>query len=288
MDWTADVNIAGTLAGRRRADDRGHGQQDDRPDLRLHARRSSRPDGRRAAWSPPVVGPVATNVHVLADPRTREAIAIDTATPSLPWIADELAARDWTLKLIVSTHGHWDHIGDNAAVADAHRRRDRRPPARPRPARASRTRSGRRSRSCRPCRPSSWPRAGVVRFGEIRLRVLHTPGHTEGSVCLLDEDEGVLYSGDTLFAGAWGRVDLPGGDPDAMVASLARLTGLEDHDRRLPGPRPGDDDRARAGLAGARPRRRAGCSPDRPRRQRSSSTAGTRRRASGRSKPRPS
>src|SRR4051795_1990927 len=65
-----------------------------------------------------VVGPVATNVHVLADARTREAIAIDTATPSLGWISDELAARDWTLKVIVSTHGHWDHIGDNAAVAD--------------------------------------------------------------------------------------------------------------------------------------------------------------------------
>ena len=65
-----------------------------------------------------VVGPIATNVHVLADPRSREAIAIDTATPSLAWIADELAARDWTLKLIVSTHGHWDHIGDNQAVAD--------------------------------------------------------------------------------------------------------------------------------------------------------------------------
>src|SRR3954463_8142929 len=65
-----------------------------------------------------VVGPVATNVHILADERTREAIAIDAATPSLSWIADELAARDWTLKLIVSTHGHWDHIGDNKAVAD--------------------------------------------------------------------------------------------------------------------------------------------------------------------------
>ena len=64
-----------------------------------------------------VVGPAGTNVHVLADPASREAIAIDTATPSLAWIADELAARDWTLKLIVSTHGHWDHIGDNAAVA---------------------------------------------------------------------------------------------------------------------------------------------------------------------------
>src|SRR2546428_7568295 len=63
------------------------------------------------------IGPVATNVHVLADARTGEAIAIDTAIPSLGWIRDELAARDWTLKLIVSTHGHWDHIRDNAAVA---------------------------------------------------------------------------------------------------------------------------------------------------------------------------
>ena len=44
-------------------------------------------------------------------------IAIDTAIPSLRWIADELAAREWTLKLIVSTHGHWDHTGNNAAVA---------------------------------------------------------------------------------------------------------------------------------------------------------------------------
>ena len=64
-----------------------------------------------------VVGPVSTNVHILADERSREAIAIDPAIPSLAWIVDELGARDWTLKLIVSTHGHWDHIGDNAAVA---------------------------------------------------------------------------------------------------------------------------------------------------------------------------
>ena len=65
-----------------------------------------------------VVGPAATNVHIVADSRSREAIAIDTAIPSLAWIADELAARDWTLRVIVSTHGHWDHIGDNAAVAE--------------------------------------------------------------------------------------------------------------------------------------------------------------------------
>jgi len=76
---------------------------------------------------------------------------------------------------------------------------------------------------------------GFVRFGDIRLRILHTPGHTEGSVCLLAEDEGLLYSGDTLFAGGWGRVDLPGGDEDEMAASIARLSGLEDAIQVFPG-----------------------------------------------------
>jgi hydroxyacylglutathione hydrolase len=181
-----------------------------------------------------LIGPIGTNVHVLADDRTREAIAIDTATPSLAWIAEELAARDWTLKLIVSTHGHWDHIGDNAAVAehtgaeiavhplDAHRLTDPQPLYAP--------------FDIPPSAPAvELQEGGEIRFGEIRLQVLHTPGHTEGSVCLYDADYGSLFSGDTLFAGSWGRTDLPGGDEAAMVASLARLSGLEDQVRVFPG-----------------------------------------------------
>ena len=181
-----------------------------------------------------VVGPVATNVHVLADPRSREAIAIDTATPSLAWIADVLVARDWTLKLIVSTHGHWDHIGDNAAVATktgaeiAVHPLDRDRLTDPQPLWAP--------FEIVPSVPAvELAEGGVVRFGEIRLRVLHTPGHTAGSVCLVAEDDGILYSGDTLFAGGWGRVDLPGGDPAAMVSSLGRLLDLEDRIGVMPG-----------------------------------------------------
>jgi hydroxyacylglutathione hydrolase len=181
-----------------------------------------------------VVGPVATNVHVLADARSREAIAIDTATPCLRWIADELAARDWTLKLIVSTHGHWDHIGDNAAVAHhtgadiAVHPLDRERLVNPQPLFAP--------FEIPPSVPAvELAEGGLIRFGEIRLRVLHTPGHTEGSVCLLAEDDAILFSGDTLFAGAWGRTDLPGGDPDAMVVSIARLAELEDHLGVFPG-----------------------------------------------------
>jgi glyoxylase-like metal-dependent hydrolase (beta-lactamase superfamily II) len=181
-----------------------------------------------------IVGPVATNVHILGDARTREAIAIDTATPSLAWIADELAARDWTLKLIVSTHGHWDHIGDNAAVAShtgadiAVHALDRERLTDPQPLWAP--------FDIVPSVPAvDLAEGGVIRFGELRLTVLHTPGHTEGSVCLLAGDEGLLFSGDTLFAGAWGRTDLPGGDDRAMAESLARLSGLEDQVRVFPG-----------------------------------------------------
>jgi hydroxyacylglutathione hydrolase len=180
------------------------------------------------------VGPIATNVHLLADSRSREAIAIDTATPSLAWIADELAARDWTLKFIVTTHGHWDHIGDNAAVA-AHTGADiavhpldRERLVHPQPIGAP--------IEILPSIPAvELAEGGLIRFGEIRLTVLHTPGHTEGSVCLMADDEELLYSGDTLFAAGWGRVDLPGGDPDAMVDSIARLTSLGDRTAVFPG-----------------------------------------------------
>jgi hydroxyacylglutathione hydrolase len=181
-----------------------------------------------------VVGPLATNVHVLADERSREAIAIDTATPCLAWIADELAARDWTLRLIVSTHGHWDHIGDNAAVAEhtgadiAVHPLDRNRLTEPRPVWAP--------FEIVPSVPAvDLAEGSVIRFGSIELDVLHTPGHTEGSACLLDADGGLLFSGDTLFAGGWGRVDLPGSDPAAMVESLGRLLTLEDHVRVYPG-----------------------------------------------------
>lgn len=181
-----------------------------------------------------VVGPLATNVHVLADPRSREAIAIDVATPSLAWIADELAARGWALRLIVATHGHWDHVGDNAAVAahtgariavhpaDASMLTDPRPLFAP--------------FAIVPSVPAvELAEGGEIRFGALRLRVLHTPGHTGGSVCLLDPEAGLLWSGDTLFAGGWGRVDLPGGSPEAMVASLDRLRSLEDRVEVFPG-----------------------------------------------------
>jgi glyoxylase-like metal-dependent hydrolase (beta-lactamase superfamily II) len=185
-----------------------------------------------------VVGPLATNVHVLADERSREAIAIDTAIPSLAWIRDELSARGWTLRLIVSTHGHWDHTGDNAAVAEhtgadiAVHPLDRDALVNPEPLWAP--------FEIPPSVPAvELAEGGEIRFGAVRLTVLHTPGHTPGSVCLQAVDDGLLFSGDTLFAGGWGRVDLPGGSAEAIVESLGRLAELEAPTAVLPGHGPG-------------------------------------------------
>ena len=179
-------------------------------------------------------GPVGTNVWVMGDVRTREAIAIDTATPSVRWLTQELGDEGWDLRFIVSTHRHWDHIGDNAEaviatgatlaahIADRHGLEE--PDGESAPFAI----------------PPSVPALDLaegsrIRIGDIDLSVLHTPGHTEGSVCLLSAEERVLLSGDTLFAGAWGRTDLPGGDHAAMVESLSRLATLDDGLTVLPG-----------------------------------------------------
>ena len=180
------------------------------------------------------VGPLGTNVYVLADSRTHEAIAIDTAIPSVDWLGGLLLERGWRLKLIVSTHGHWDHVGENKAVsehtgapiaihpADNHYLLDPKPLFAPFP--------------IIPSVPAvELAEGGEVRFGGVRLRVLHTPGHTTGSVCLVHEEDGLLFSGDTLFPGGWGRVDLPNGSPELMAESIARLAGLDEALRVLPG-----------------------------------------------------
>lgn len=181
-----------------------------------------------------VVGPIATNLYVLGDEPSGEAIAIDTATPCVEWLTTTLAERGWVLKLIVSTHRHWDHIGDNAAVsaatgaqiaahiADRHGLENPQPIMAPFPI------------------PPSIPAIDLaegsrIRFGEISLDVLHTPGHTEGSVCLLADSERLLFTGDTLFAQGWGRTDLEGGSEEQMVDSLGRLSTLAGHLKVLPG-----------------------------------------------------
>jgi glyoxylase-like metal-dependent hydrolase (beta-lactamase superfamily II) len=181
-----------------------------------------------------LTGPLATNVYLLADGESGDAVAVDPATPSAAWITGELESRGWTLRLIILTHHHWDHVGDAAALASA--------TGAPIAAHPSEWEPLRRpipvfpGFPVAPCGPTvELLEREEVEFGACRLRILHTPGHTPGSICLHAGDDGLLVSGDTLFAGGWGRVDLPGGSADDMAASLRRLAGLYDALRVLPG-----------------------------------------------------
>ena len=215
------------------------------------------------------IGPLATNVYVLADPASREALAIDTAIPCLDWLSGVLTERGWRLKLIVSTHGHWDHTGDNAAVQAWSREQA----AHLAEHQADHSADGGAPIAVHPLDrdmlvapqplfapfeiPPSVPavelaEGGLIKFGEIELSVLHTPGHTQGSVCLLERGSGLLLSGDTLFAGGWGRTDLPGGSAEQIAESLGRLCSLEDRVRVLPGHGAADDGRRGTRLAGGR------------------------------------
>lgn len=178
-------------------------------------------------------GPWLTNAYLVWDGRSTDALVLDPGMGA----ADVLVrrARDLGLRvhLIANSHGHIDHVFDNAPLV-----RETSAPLAIHPDDAYRlASSGGDGWHVEPSQATDALREGEqVRVGDLTFDVLHTPGHTEGSVCLYAEREGLLLSGDTLFAGAWGRTDLPGGDEAQLARSLARLaTVIPPQTRVLPG-----------------------------------------------------
>ena len=130
-----------------------------------------------------------------------------------------------TLEAILLTHGHFDHVGAVRELAE--------------------------KTGCRvylhsddlllPEKYTAGPlyythhydEGDVLELAGLSIHVMHTPGHTGGSVCLTVDD--CIFSGDTLFCHSCGRTDLPGGDPEAIMQSLARLKAIEGDYRVFPG-----------------------------------------------------
>lgn len=172
------------------------------------------------------VGALRANCYVLICPNTRACLLIDPgAEPDA--ILARVRAAGGEVALIVHTHGHFDHISATEAVQAA---LPRPLPVLAHPADAYLY--DRRAREMGVPFGYALPDTltlpdgeladgGEVAFGDVRLRVLHTPGHTPGSVSLVCGDAFVL-SGDTLFRRGIGRTDLPGGDEEAIYESIAR------------------------------------------------------------------
>jgi glyoxylase-like metal-dependent hydrolase (beta-lactamase superfamily II) len=183
------------------------------------------------------VGPLHCNCTILGDEITHEAVVVDPGD-NIPEILSRLQKHGLTLRQIIVTHAHIDHVGGAALLRNSTgapvvmNQRDLEllgmmemqagwlgiptPQVAP---------------------PDASAEDGLtVGLATLPAQVLHTPGHTPGSICLLLPDHDLLLAGDTLFAGSIGRTDLPGGDGRQILRSLReRLLALPDSTRVLPG-----------------------------------------------------
>jgi hydroxyacylglutathione hydrolase len=165
-------------------------------------------------------GPWQTNAYLVWDGRSADALVLDPGMGAADPLVERASANGLALHVIANSHGHIDHIFDDGPLMRASGA-----PLAIHPDDAYRL-SGRNNYGfdVEPVVASQDLNEGEhVRIGDLVFDVLHTPGHTEGSVCLYEERLGLLLAGDVLFAGSYGRTDLPGGDDEQMVASLARL-----------------------------------------------------------------
>ncbi len=182
-----------------------------------------------------VVGPLETNCYLFYCPETRECAIIDPGAEA-DRIFSQIVQLNLKPVIILNTHGHVDHTGANFEMKEKYRvpialHQDDLPlleeslqleiglmlGARPTP---------------QPDRLLS--DGDEIRIGQTSLKVIHTPGHSPGSVCF--QAPGILFSGDTLFCGGVGRTDLPGGSWKELVNSLrSRVLTYPDETVVLPG-----------------------------------------------------
>lgn len=180
-------------------------------------------------------GPISTNGYLLGCSETRKAVLIDAPEDVWKEAIPYINKHNLSVEKLLLTHSHWDHILD-AAICEkqglsvwVHSNDS-----------ANVTKPG----SDKLPMFSSWEKVSSVNLleegqkievGNLEITVLHTPGHSPGCVCFYIEKKHVLFSGDTLFQGAMGRVDLPTGNPSDMRVSLKRLSKLPKNTQVFPG-----------------------------------------------------
>lgn len=179
-----------------------------------------------------VVKPLENNVFIIID--SGEAAVIDPAL-GLKDILERVKEAKAKVKYIINTHGHQDHTAHNAELKEATGARlcihkhD-----------AKHLENKQKAPYMKQLPTPSKTDIHIVNgttfaVGDTEIKVLHTPGHTEGSSCFYIENAGMLFTGDTLFAGTYGRTDFPGGSHADMKKSLLRLSRLPDDTKVCPG-----------------------------------------------------
>ncbi|MEM2608655.1 MAG: MBL fold metallo-hydrolase [Thermoproteota archaeon] len=182
-----------------------------------------------------IVGPLETNCYFIVCQETLDTMLIDAGFnegTEAKTIIEEVEKNNLNVKYVLSTHWHPDHTAGNeymkrklGALILIHK--DDAP--------MLNTGDSIFGFKVKPHKPDKTLVDGdLIKIGKIRLKVIHTPGHTKGSICLLGE--GFIFTGDTLFAGSIGRTDLPGGSfKEIMVSIRNRLMTLPDETLVYPG-----------------------------------------------------
>jgi hydroxyacylglutathione hydrolase len=156
------------------------------------------------------VGQMANFTYIVADEESGEAAVIDPSW-DLDKIFQALKKNGWRAKYVINTHTHFDHVLGNEQMVEVT---------------GAKIVQHKNSQLKKDIVVSDGDTIEIG--GSIRLRVLHTPGHSKDSICLLLDDHSI-FTGDTLFVGNCGRVDLPGSDPKEMYYSLFdRLAKLDE------------------------------------------------------------
>jgi len=187
-----------------------------------------------------VVGPLEVNCYLVWDEERMRGIVIDPGAEG-PRIIQEIKHLGFTVTHIVNTHCHVDHIGANADLKEAFPQALLSVPEKDLPL----LRAPQNSMLVMICnaKPSPEPElllneGDIIPVGQEELKVIETPGHTLGSICLYGS--GVVFTGDTLFAGSVGRTDLPFSQPEALFTSVReKLFILPEETKVLPGHGPG-------------------------------------------------
>lgn len=183
------------------------------------------------------VGPLSANCFVVGCEDTHEGIVVDPGAEAEKILA-VVKRHGLTIRMVINTHGHFDHVGGNDGVlsvtgATLHiHENDERYLSRAAESAAMYGLSGTNS-----SHPDGYLEDGMeLSFGTCTLRVLHTPGHTPGGCCLYFAEQGIVITGDTLFADSVGRTDLPGGSHDVLIGAIReKLLTLPDATAVYPG-----------------------------------------------------
>lgn len=182
-------------------------------------------------------GPLEVNCFVVGCEESREGIVVDPGG-DVDRIASIVRKHGLKITTIINTHGHFDHIGGNSQAVSAFgaqlliHRNDA--PMLGRSAEVARKYGLQGENS--PEADEYLQDGMTISFGSCSLKVLHTPGHTQGGCCLYFESEHKVITGDTLFADSIGRTDLPGGSHEQLLESIrTKLFTLPDDVIAYPG-----------------------------------------------------